>query len=286
MTVLFQYLLLLIGLLPLATAGSFTHEVRQVGHVVKPRDVVEPRDVVKPRHDDGGQWWDFWNAFGGDNDQTTVTEVLQQTVTATATASTTAAPVTVTLNRTIATTASANAKNAPFSFLTTTVFSSGAGPTQTVSLLPDTVTQTVYVTMPCANNPALASTNTTQVAASTAAASASSASVSVAPVSSSAVAASSSSAAPISSTLASSSALESALTLGIGTSTTPAAVAAAGVDSAASLTANNPAAVTPAPAVAAPSSSNAPNIDTSGLTLMTALSLGNLAQQTVVPALA
>lgn len=79
-----------------------------------------------------------------------------------------------------------------------------------------------------------------------------------------------------------SSTLESALTFGIGTSTTPAAGATAPTET--PLAADNPAAVTPAPVDPTSSSAQVPDIDMSGLTLMTALSLGSLMQQTVGPA--
>ncbi|KUI70334.1 hypothetical protein VM1G_05997 [Cytospora mali] len=82
------------------------------------------------------------------------------------------------------------------------------------------------------------------------------------------------------SSLLPSSTLESALTLGIGTSTAPAAAAAA---TGTALAANNPAAVTPAAVDSTSSSSKQPDIDTNGLTLVTALSLGSLVQQTALP---
>ncbi|KAG8163424.1 hypothetical protein KVR01_006721 [Diaporthe batatas] len=143
-------------------------------------------------------------------------------------------------------------------FLTTTVFAQGAPPTQIISLLPSTVTQTVFVTQPC-GNPAAA----IPAAQNPAAAAGSSNGTGQAN-------AGSGSAPPAS------SALESSVNLGgIGQSAPPAA-------------ATPPVAANAPPAAAqptAPAANNAaqPDIDTSGLTLKSALSLGNLAQQTMPP---
>ncbi|KKY29789.1 hypothetical protein UCDDA912_g10258 [Diaporthe ampelina] len=132
-----------------------------------------------------------------------------------------------------------------------TVFASGPAPTQTISLLPSTVTQTVYVTAPCVNNPAAQNPAAQNPAAQAPAAGAGS----TPPASS----------------------LESSVNLGgIGQSAPPAA-------------ATPPVAVNAPPAAAAPQATPAvnnaaqPDIDTSGLTLKSALSLGNLAQQTMAP---
>ncbi|ROW07682.1 hypothetical protein VMCG_03571 [Cytospora schulzeri] len=254
-------------------ADWFSHGVRRA------------EDGIEARHDDedvAGKLSDFLDALEGaeehhhhhdynddddddddDDAETTVTEILKETITAAAAMPNNTIPVTVTVNGTGATAAAVNSTDLPFSFLTTTVFAQGAGPTQTISLLPDTVTQTVHhgayreqqqhrcVGYSCVIEHAYDAVVVVIIT-------------------------------QFYFPSCFHFTLESALTFGIGTSTTPAA--AAGAEIGTSLAANNPAAVTPAPADPTSSSTKVPDIDTSGLTLMTVLSLGSLVQQTVVPA--